>query len=105
MIGWKFSEYVPRGEGQSPFERLLQLFQELLLHTSGDVDEALSWLTELHKQHHITDSDYGIADFIKDLEDKGFIKSNKSGEGGNFNPTAKIYNHLITGCCFKSLLF
>ncbi len=92
MIGWRFSEYVPRGDGKSPFDKLLDLFQELLLHTSGDVDEGLSWLTELDKQYNLTDDNYGIADFIKELEDKGYIQSNKNGKGGggNFNPTAKM---------------
>ncbi|MGK0390692.1 MAG: Ca-activated chloride channel family protein [Maribacter sp.] len=90
MIGWQFSEYTAKSEGQTPFERLLDLFQQLLLHTSGDVDEALSWLTELDKEHNLTDNDYGIADFIKDLEDKGYIQSPNKGKGGGFTPTAKM---------------
>ncbi len=90
MIGWRFSEYQFKGEGQSLFEKLLDLFQELLIHTSGDVDEALSWLTDLDQEHGLTTEDYGIADFIKDLEDKGYIQSrNGRGQGGGFNPTAK----------------
>ncbi len=90
MIGWRFSEYIPGEEG-SPFESLLKLFQELLLHTSGDVDEALSWLTDLDKQYGLTTEDYGIADFIKDLEEKGYIQPRNPGQGsgGGFDPTAK----------------
>ncbi len=92
MIGWRFSEYKARNEGKTPFEQLLDLFQQLLLHTSGDVDEALSWLTELDKEHNITSEDYGIADFIKDLEDKGYIqpRNRREGEGSGFTPTAKM---------------
>jgi len=89
MIGWHFSEYIPVPDG-TPFERLLKLFQELLVHTSGDVSEALSWLTELDKQHKLTDEDYGIADFIQDLIDKGLISNKQSNAGGGFNPTAKM---------------
>jgi len=89
MIGWHFSEYVPAPDG-TPFERLLKLFQELIVHTSGDVSEALSWLTELDKQHQLTDDDYGIADFIQDLIDKGYISNKQSEPGGTFNPTAKM---------------
>ena len=66
MIGWKFSEYIPGQEGGANFEKLLKLFQELLVHTSGDVSEALSWLTELDKQYDLTDENYGMADFIQD---------------------------------------
>ncbi len=89
MIGWHFSEYIPEPDG-TPFERLLKLFQELLVHTSGDVSEALSWLTELDKQHKLTDEDYGIADFIQDLIDKGYISNKQADSGGSFNPTAKM---------------
>ncbi len=92
MITWRFSEFQSDGEDKTPFERLLELFQELLIHTSGDVDEALSWLTELDKQHHLTSDDYGIADFIKELEEKGYIQPRDRGDGngGGFRPTAKI---------------
>jgi len=89
MIGWHFSEHIPVPEGD-PFEQLLKLFQELLLHTSGDVSEALSWLTELDKQHGLTNDDYGIADFIQDLIDKGYISNGQGKSANNFNPTAKM---------------
>lgn len=90
MIGWKFSDYVPGEEGGDPFERLLKLFQELLVHTSGDVSEALSWLTELDKQYQLTSDDYGMADFIQDLIDKGFIGQDKSASNPPYTPTARM---------------
>jgi Ca-activated chloride channel family protein len=89
MIGWRFSEFISRNEGGSVFDRLLKLFQELLVHTSGDVTEALSWLTQLDKQYNLTTSDYGIADFIQDLIDKGFIE-NKDPKSPGFSPSAKM---------------
>jgi len=36
MIGWQFSEYIPNPDEGNVFEKLLKLFQELLIHTSGD---------------------------------------------------------------------
>ena len=36
MLGWKFSKYIQR-DNVSPFDNLLELFKELLIHTSGDV--------------------------------------------------------------------
>jgi len=87
MLGWKFSQYVPGEEG-SIFDKLLKLFQELLIYTSGDVSEALSWLTELDKQYGLTNADYGMADFIQDLIDKGYIKQQDE-RNPNFVPTAK----------------
>ena len=89
MIGWRFSEYVP-GQGQgSIFDQLLKLFQELLVYTSGDVSEALSWLTELDNEYNITNEEYGMADFIQDLIDKGYIQQ-RSPTDANFTPSAKM---------------
>jgi uncharacterized protein with von Willebrand factor type A (vWA) domain len=91
MRGWRFSEYVPNPEGEDPFERLLKIFKELLVHTSGDVSEALSWLTELDRQYNLTDNNYGMADFIQDLIDKGLISDNKKGsKRPGFTPTSKM---------------
>ncbi|MCB0557081.1 MAG: hypothetical protein KDD02_26270, partial [Phaeodactylibacter sp.] len=89
MKGWKFSQYIPgKGEG-SIFDRLLKLFQELLVYTSGDVSEALSWLTELDKEYGLTNDEYGMADFIQDLIDKGYIQP-ESQDNPGFVPTAKM---------------
>ncbi|MEM0993011.1 MAG: VWA domain-containing protein [Bacteroidota bacterium] len=87
MLGWRFGEYVPGQEG-SIFDKLLKLFQELLIYTSGDVSEALSWLTELDKQYGLTNEQYGMADFIQDLIDKGYIQQQDE-RNPNFIPTAK----------------
>lgn len=89
MVGWRFAEYVPTGIEGASFEKLLELFQELLVYTSGDVSEALSWLTELDKEYKLTDDNYGMADFIQDLIDKGYIAS-KDPKNPNFTPTAKM---------------
>jgi Ca-activated chloride channel homolog len=89
MIGYKFSEYIPGQEGAAGFEKLLKLFQELLVYTSGDVREALSWLTELDKEYKLTDENYGIADFIQDLIDKGYIQQ-EDGDSPGFIPSAKM---------------
>ncbi len=87
MLGWRFRDFQP-GKGKSPFERLLSIFQDLLVYTSGDVSEALSWLTELDKEYRLTTDDYGLADFIRDLIDKGYIQP--EGENGEFRPAKKM---------------
>jgi len=90
MLGWRFSN-LKIVDKVNPFDELLKLFKELLIHTSGDVDEALSWLTAIDNEHHLTTDDYGIADFIEDLKQKGYIhdKGNR-GMGGGHNPTKKM---------------
>src|SRR5690606_7191617 len=77
MFSWRFRKYDPDAFRNTPFDRLLHYFKELLLHTSGNVPDALSWLTELDRQYGLTDDKYGIADFIRDLKDKGFIRENR----------------------------
>lgn len=89
MTGLRFSKYVPGQDGGSPFEKLFKVFQELLIYTSGDVSEALSWLTELDKEYNLTDENYGMADFIQDLIDKGYLTEPQAGSGG-FAPSSKL---------------
>lgn len=60
-----------------------------MLYTSGDVQEALSWLTELDKEYKLTTPEYGMGDFIRDLIDKGYIRGNGDGDGG-MGPTSKL---------------
>ncbi|WP_367389266.1 VWA domain-containing protein [Lewinella sp. LCG006] len=89
MIGWRFRHFVPGEEEGSLFDQLLKLFQELLMYTSGDVAESLSWLTQLDKEHKLTNEEYGMADFIQELIDKGYIQP-QDGQNPNFVPSAKM---------------
>ncbi len=89
MIGWRFEDFVNDGSSQDPFEKLFKIFKELIVHTSGDVDEALAWLTELDKQYNLTNEEYGMADFIQDLKDKGYISSDRDNPQVT-NPTSKM---------------
>jgi uncharacterized protein with von Willebrand factor type A (vWA) domain len=77
MKGFVFTEYKPEDKGKSPFERLFNLFMELLHYTSGDATEALDWLTQLDRKHQLTDREYGIGDFIEDLKQQGYLQENE----------------------------
>lgn len=77
MKGIIFSKYVAQ-EGKSPFEKLFNLFMEMLQYTSGDAAEALDWLTKLDREHKLTGKDYGIGDFIEELKEKGYLKENEN---------------------------
>lgn len=89
MVGWRFSKFIPGQNEAASFEKLFKIFQELLVYTSGDVREALAWLTELDKEYKLTDENYGMADFIQDLIDKGYIQQ-ADGQNPNFVPSAKL---------------
>ena len=71
----------PKSISQSPFEKLFEIFKELITHTSGDFDEAIEWLRELDKEYQLTDESYTIDDFIEDLLDKGYIKAEIKPDG------------------------
>ena len=88
MLGYRFSKFTPRPEGEkTDFEKLLKIFMELVLITAGNVSEALQWLTEVDKQYKLTNEDYGIGDFIEDLKKNGFITDD--GSNGEFKLKAK----------------
>ncbi|MFT5832504.1 MAG: Ca-activated chloride channel family protein [Cognaticolwellia sp.] len=89
MIGWRFQEFMAQNEEGSTFEKLLSIFKELLVYTSGNVSEALSWLTELDKEYELTTPEYGMADFIQDLMNKGYLES-QDGQKPQVVPTAKM---------------
>ncbi len=80
MSGFLFTEFT-EDKNKSPFDQLLELFKELLLYTNGDAGEALNWMNDLDREHHITTGEYGMGDFIEDLKAKGYLAEDDS-EGG-----------------------
>ena len=86
--GFIFKKFEPKS--QSLFDRLLDIFKELITHTSGDFDEAIDWLKQLDKEYSLTNEDYTIEDFIEELKEKGYIREEIDGDGnGNIALTAK----------------
>ena len=75
------------GTSRSTFDTLLDLFQQLLLHTGGDASEALSWLTAIDKEYGIADEGMGLGDFIEELKNQGYI--DRDDETGVVSITAK----------------
>ena len=103
--GFRFTTY--EAPEVSPFEKLFEIFQELITHTSGDFDEAIEWLRQLDEEYELTDDEYTIDDFIEDLKQKGYIREefedgggemgdaredgeNGNGSGGTISITAKL---------------
>ena len=81
----------PKLDKQTPFEKLFEIFKELITHTSGDFDEAIDWLRELDVEYELTDENYTIDDFIKDLLEKSYIREEikPDGSGKGIGLTAK----------------
>jgi Ca-activated chloride channel family protein len=86
--GYVFTPF--EAPNQSPFEKLFDVFSELITHTSGDVDEALEWLDVLDKEYKLTTEEYTMEDFIEDLKKKGYLREEIQPDGnGQLSITAK----------------
>ena len=89
-IGWKFGQYV--APELSNFDRLFDIFKELLIHTSGDFDETIGWMRILDKEYEFTTPEYSIDDFVEDLLKRQYVKpkSSTSGDGEGMRLTGKM---------------
>jgi Ca-activated chloride channel homolog len=79
--GFTISKHVP--EEIAHFDRVFDIFKELLTHTSGDIEEAFEWLETLDKTYDIFSDEYTLQDFEEDLKKRGFIKEEIDTEDGN----------------------
>lgn len=79
--GFTFSKHIP--EEISHFDRVFDVFKDLLTHTSGDIEEAFEWLDMLDKEYDIFTDEYTLEDFEKDLIKRGYIKKEDDSEDGN----------------------
>ncbi|MCR9065048.1 MAG: VWA domain-containing protein [Cytophagales bacterium] len=89
MKGFRFTDFVPDTKGGADFEKLLNIFQQLLLIFAGDVAQSLDYMNELDRRYNLTSDAYAMADFIQDLKDKGFIKEEEREGEGTLQMTAK----------------
>jgi Ca-activated chloride channel homolog len=65
----------------APFDKLFEIFKELITHTSGDVEEAIDWMRELDVEYKLSTPEYSIDDFVEDLKKKGYIRDTNEDDG------------------------
>ncbi|MEJ6680968.1 MAG: VWA domain-containing protein [Flavobacteriales bacterium] len=94
--GFKFQPYeLPN---HSNFDKLFDVFKELITHTSGELDEAIEWLDTLDKEYKISDDDYSMDDFLEDLKKRGYIRDEIKPDGkGGMAITAKTERAIRKG--------
>ncbi|HEY0110450.1 MAG TPA: hypothetical protein VGB67_12510, partial [Fibrella sp.] len=82
MKGFNFSEFVPPEQnGGNKFDQLLNIFQQLLLITSGDVEQAMAWMNQLDRQYNLTDDKYGMGNFFDEMKERGYLtEENQEGK-------------------------
>jgi Ca-activated chloride channel homolog len=79
--GFTISKHVPKEI--SNFDRIFDIFKELLTHTSGDIEESFNWLDTLDKEYSFFSENYNLQDFEEDLKKRGYIKEDIDPEDGN----------------------
>ena len=79
--GFTISKHIP--EDISHFERVFDIFKDILTHTSGDIEEAFEWLDTLDKEYNIFTNEYTLQDFEEDLKKRGYIKEEIDPDKGN----------------------
>lgn len=79
--GFTFTKHTP--EEISHFDRVFDVFKDLLTHTSGDIEEAFEWLEMLDKEYDIFTDEYTLQDFEDDLKKRGYIKEEIDEKDGN----------------------
>jgi Ca-activated chloride channel homolog len=88
-----YSEWKP-GESSTAEDRLkqlLELFSQILLQTSGDVQETLEWMGYLDEQYHIFGPDMTLDMFIDKLKELGLVRED---EDALLKPTNKAIQNI-----------
>ena len=100
-----YSKWIPNESetAEDHIKKLLELFNQLLLQTSGDVNESLEWMQYLQEQYNIFGPDMTL-DMFKDLlKERGLIEEN---ENAMLKPTNKAVQNIRRDALlemFKSL--
>lgn len=66
----------------APFDRVFDIFKELLTHTAGDLEETFEWLATLDQEYNIFNEEYSLEDFKEDLIKRGYIKEDRDQKDG-----------------------
>ncbi|MDP6053790.1 MAG: hypothetical protein QF879_15715, partial [Candidatus Latescibacteria bacterium] len=106
MIHLEYTKWIPPEEAfEDKIDRLISLFSQILIHTNGDVDEALKWMQYIDQRQGLFDKRIGYEEFIKELEKQGNIKreetsfklTHKGGRRIREDSLKHIFNNLEKG--------
>ncbi len=100
-----YSQWIPNesATAEDRLRQLLDLFSQILLQTSGDVDESLEWMRYLDEQYQIFGPNMTLDMFVDDLKKLGLIEED---ENALLKPTNKAIQNIRRDALlemFKSL--
>ena len=80
-LPYKYLHWDPERHGQeaSTFQRLMDIFQQLLQYTAGDAEEALHWMTQLDQKYDLAGENRGLGEFIDELKQRGYLREDAEG--------------------------
>jgi uncharacterized protein with von Willebrand factor type A (vWA) domain len=77
---WRYSKFDPSlRDMKERLKRLLAIFNQLLLHVDGDVEQALDYLDQVGRRYGLLDAKLTIEDFKKFLEKENAIARDRRG--------------------------
>jgi len=88
-----YSKWIP-GESQTAedhLKKLLELFSQLLLQSSGNAEEALQWMQYLADQYGVFGENMTLDMFIDELKERGLIEED---ENALLKPTNKAIGNI-----------
>lgn len=75
---YRYSKWTPGSmTDEQRLQSLMSIFSYLLIQTSGDVDEAFSWLQQLAEQYGLFDKSLSLDDLVNKLKEQGIIEDAK----------------------------
>ena len=95
--GITFSKHIPKKI--SPFERVFEIFKDLLTHTSGNLEETFRWLDILDKEYQIFTDEYSLEQFEEDLKKRGFKFVGSTVIYAHMQATGMVNDHVVD--CFR----
>ncbi len=89
----EYSKWKPNksSTAEDRLKQLLGLFSQLLLTTSGDVDETLEWMRYLNEQYNIFGPDMTLDMFVDQLKELGLVEED---ENALLKPTNKAIQNI-----------
>lgn len=75
----RYVEWDASFEGRLRVEKLLDIWNALLLRLGGNVEQAFHWMKKLGLRHRFFDENFTFEDFQKLLEREGLVREGRSG--------------------------
>ena len=79
-MDWRYSKFDPSARDlKELLEKLVSIFNQLLLHTDGDVEQALRFLEQVGRRYGLLDERFTIEDFKKFIEAENRVARDRRG--------------------------